>query len=239
MLAPATHSAAGSAAFRSSIRPPRPTPPSAVLSIDDQEDSLAQTMRLMGATMSYPRNSEIFGENEPADYLYKVVSGCVRTYKILSDGRRQIGGFYLAGEVFGLSFGDDHTLSAEAIADTKVLVIKRSALNTLAERNPAIGRALFAATGRELGRVQDRILLLIKTAQERVAGFLLEMAERVFTDNAVELPMSRQDIADYLGLTIETVSRTLTALEDSAAIEVPTSRHIVLRNRAALNRMTG
>jgi CRP-like cAMP-binding protein len=190
-------------------------------------------MHLMGATMAYPRNSEIFGENEPADYLYKVVSGSVRTYKILSDGRRQVGGFYLPGDIFGLEFADEHTLSAEAITDSKVLVVKRSALNALAGRDASVAQQLFALTGRELHRTQDRILLLIKNAQERVASFLLEMAERA-SGNVVELSMSRQDIADYLGLTIETVSRTLTALETAAAIEVSTSRRIVLRNRAAL-----
>jgi CRP/FNR family nitrogen fixation transcriptional regulator len=98
---------------------------------------------------------------------------------------------------------------------------------------------LFAVTGRELRRVQDRVLLLVKSAQERVAGFLLEMAERACAGNIVELPMSRQDIADYLGLTIETISRTLTGLENVAAIEVPTSRRIVLRNRSTLNRLKG
>ncbi len=85
--------------------------------------------------------------------------------------------------------------------------------------------------------MQDHILLLIKTAQERVATFVLEMADRIETSGEVELPMSRQDIADYLGLTIETVSRTLTQLENSAAIAVPSSRRIVLRNRAALTRL--
>ena len=82
-------------------------------------------------------------------------------------------------------------------------------------------------------------MLLVKSAQERVASFLLEMAERGLAGNAIELPMSRQDIADYLGLTIETISRTLTSLESCAAIEVPSSRRIVLRNRSALNRMNG
>ena len=206
---------------------------------DDAQTSLAQQMQLMGATMSYPRNAEIFGENEPADYLYKVISGGVRTYKILSDGRRQVGGFYLPGDIFGLEFSDEHTLSAEAITEAKVLVVKRSSLNALCSRNASIAQELFTLTGRELRRVQDRILLLIKSAQERVASFLLEMAERVSGNNAIELPMSRQDIADYLGLTIETVSRTLTSLETCAAIEVPTSRRIVLRNRSALNRMNG
>ena len=206
---------------------------------DDVATALDQQMSLMGATMSYPRNAEIFGENEPADYLYQVISGGVRTYKILSDGRRQVGGFYLPGDVFGLEFAAEHSLSAEAITDTKVLVVKRSALNAVSGRDASIARDLFVLTGRELRRVQDRVLLLVKSAQERVASFLLEMSARVSGNNAIELPMSRQDIADYLGLTIETVSRTLTSLETCAAIEVPTSRRIVLRNRSALNRMNG
>jgi CRP/FNR family transcriptional regulator, nitrogen fixation regulation protein len=214
----------------------RPVPNSALRSGVDA-GSLDQTMRLMGATMSYPRNSEIFGENEPADYLYKIVSGGVRTYKILSDGRRQIGGFYLPGDIFGLEFAEEHTLSAEAMTDTKLLIIKRSALNALASRDVAVARQLFALTGRELARAQDRIFLLIKSAQGRVASFLLEMAKRVSGGNTIELPMSRQDIADYLGLTIETVSRTLTSLETASTIEVATSRRIVLRNPTALNRM--
>ena len=198
-------------------------------------NSLSETMQLMGAMMAYPHNTEIFGENEPADYLYKVISGSVRTYKILSDGRRQVGGFYLPGDIFGLEFSDEHTLSAEAISDAKVLVVKSSALSALAARDPSVAQQLFALTGRELHRVQDRILLLIKNARERVASFLLEMAERASENNTIELPMSRQDIADYLGLTIETVSRTLSSLETASAIEVSaSSRRIVLRNRAAL-----
>ena len=210
-------------------------PANAVHSHAVNADSLSQSMHLMGATMSYPRDSEIFGENEPADYLYKVVSGSVRTYRILSDGRRQVGGFYLPGDIFGLEFAEEHTLSAEAVSDAKVLVVKRSALTTLAGRDPSVAQQLFALTGRELHRVQDRTLLLIKNARERVASFLLEMAERASENNTIELPMSRQDIADYLGLTIETVSRTLTSLEAASAIEVsPSSRRIVLRNRAAL-----
>jgi CRP-like cAMP-binding protein len=189
--------------------------------------------------MSYPRNVEIFGENEPAEYVYKVISGSVRTYKILSDGRRQICGFYLPGDCFGLQFSEEHTISAEAITDAKVLVVKRSTLTALADRDATVGRELFALTSRELRRAQEQVLLLVKSAQERVASFLVEMSERAAAGDAIELPMSRQDIADYLGLTIETVSRTLTSLEGCAAIELPTSRCIVLRNRSALNRMNG
>ena len=105
----------------------RPTPPAPHRDFNQGANPLAQSMKLMGATMSFPRNSEIYGENEPADYLYQVVSGSVRTYKILTDGRRQVGGFYVAGDIFGLEFADEHSFSAEAITDCKVLVIKRSA----------------------------------------------------------------------------------------------------------------
>jgi CRP-like cAMP-binding protein len=214
-------------------------PARAIHSQHDADGSLHHQIVLMGAIVSYRRDREIFGENEPADYLYKVVSGSVRTSKILSDGRRQIGDFYLPGDIFGLEFADSHALSAEAVTDAKVLVIKRSVLNALAARDASVAAQLFALTGRELRRAQERILLLIKSAQERVAAFLLEMSERSAHDNAIELPMSRRDIADYLGLTIETVSRTLTVLESAAAIEVTTARRIRLRNRIALNRLNG
>src|SRR5208283_3420705 len=137
-----TQTAIRSAVIRRPATPPRTAAPVSNQALDAAVDaeSLDQSMHLMGATLSYPRNAEIFGENEPADYLYKVVSGSVRTYKILSDGRRQVGGFYLPGDIFGLEFADEHTLSAEAIADTKVLVIKRSALNALATRDASIAR---------------------------------------------------------------------------------------------------
>jgi len=198
---------------------------------------LAGTFEMMGAPMSFGRNSEIYGEGEPADYVYKVVSGTVRTSKILADGRRQIGSFYLPSDVFGLEIGDDHSFSAEAITESRVLVVRRSALMGLANRDGDVARQMWTLAGRELARVQDHILLLVKTAQERVVGFLLEMADRTPEADAVELPMSRQDIADYLGLTIETVSRTLTMLESEGAIELPTSRCVMLRKRSALARL--
>ena len=199
--------------------------------------SFGGSIEMMGAPMPFARNAEIYGENEPAEYLYRVVSGAVRTYKVLNDGRRQIGFFYLPGDIFGLEVGDEHGTSAEAVADSKVLVIKRSALIALASRDNEVARQLWSMAANELQRAQNHIMLLIKTAQERVAGFLLEMAARKAGASEVELPMSRQDIADYLGLTIETVSRTLTQLENSGVIAVPTSRRIVLRSRGALNRL--
>jgi CRP/FNR family transcriptional regulator, nitrogen fixation regulation protein len=206
-------------------------------SVPTASRSFHSSIDLMGAPMPFGRNAEIYGENEPAEYVYKVISGTVRTYKVLNDGRRQIGAFYLSGDFFGLEIGEQHTFSAEAIVDCRVLVVKRSALVTLAARDNDVARQLWAMTAAELQHAQDHIMLLIKTAQERVAGFLLEMAKRSAGAAEVDLPMSRQDIADYLGLTIETVSRTLTQLEKGAAIAVPSSRHIVLRNRAVLSRL--
>ena len=194
-------------------------------------------IELMGTVMPFTRNAEIYGENEPAEYLYKVISGTVRTYKVLVDGRRQIGAFHGPGDVFGFETGDAHTFSAEAITDCKIAVVKRTALIAVAARDNEVARYMWALTAQELQRVQAHMLLLIKSAQERVATFLLEMAQRVPAGGTVELAMSRQDIADYLGLTIETVSRTLTLLERTAAIEVSTSRRIVLRNQSALHRL--
>lgn len=194
-------------------------------------------LEAMGSQMKFGPNAEIFGEGEPAEYVYKVVKGAVRTCKILSDGRRQIGGFCLPGDIFGLEIGKEHRFSAEAINAVTVMVVRRSAIVSLAERDCDAARELWSFTGRELKRAQEHMLLLVTSAQQRVASFLLEMAKRFAVTDAIELPMSRQDIADYLGLTIETVSRTMTQLVSEQAIGLPTSRRIVLRNARALRQL--
>lgn len=187
--------------------------------------------------MRFARNAEIYGEDEPAEYLYQVVSGVVRTYRTLDDGRRQIAAFYLPGDLFGLEAGDDHLSTAEAVCDSQVLIAKRSAVMARAEHQKDLARQLWTLTVRELQRVQQHSLALVKSAEERVAGFLLEMAGRNSASIAVELPMSRQDIADYLGLTIETVSRTFTQLVNTGTIALESSRRVQLRNRSALGRL--
>jgi CRP/FNR family transcriptional regulator, nitrogen fixation regulation protein len=204
---------------------------------DRNPNILAAFGEAMGATMRFSGNVEIYGAGEPAEYLYQVISGTIRTSRFLIDGRRQIGGFYLRGDIFGLDAGDEHAYSAEAVVDSRVAVIKRSAVIGLAARDAEIARQLWTLTWHELARAQDHMLLLVKSAHERVAGFLLEMASRSPGRDEIELPMLRQDIADYLGLTIETVSRTLTNLETEAAIALPSSRRIVMRNRTALGQM--
>ncbi len=220
------------AALKSSIN----TRPSAPVRTGPLPES---PLGLMGAPMRFARNIEIYGEDEPAEYLYQVVCGAVRTYRMLDNGRRQIGAFYLPGDVFGVEAGDVHLSSAEAVCDAQVLVVKRRAVMARAEHERDLAKQLWTLTVRELQRVQEHSLVLIKSAEERVAGFLLEMADRNSSAGAIELRMSRQDIADYLGLTIETVSRTFTQLVQSGTIALESSRRIVFRNRAALNRLNG
>ena len=199
---------------------------------------LDEAFRLIGAPVRFDRNTEIYGEEEPAEYFYQVVTGAVRTYKVLEDGRRQIGAFHLPGDVFGLEAAEQHRFSAEAIANSTIRVAKRSAVVAMAARDGELSAELWSRMAIDLRRAQEHMLLLgRKNAEERVASFLLDMAGRAAGNGTVELAMSRQDIADYLGLTIETVSRTFTHLESKAAIELPSSRRVNLRNRTALQRL--
>ncbi|PWR19637.1 helix-turn-helix domain-containing protein [Zavarzinia compransoris] len=192
----------------------------------------------LGQVMHFARGAEIFGQGEKADCLYKVVSGWVRTYRILRDGRRQVEGFHLAGEYFGIEAGGSHRASAEALGPAAVQVVRRTALNDLAARRGDVAATLFRLAIQGLERAHEHVAMLShKTACERVAGFLLDMAERADVRTGLELPMSRQDMADYLSLTIETVSRTLSQLQAEGLIEIPKSRNIILRNREALEEM--
>jgi CRP/FNR family nitrogen fixation transcriptional regulator len=202
-----------------------------------ESDGLADAIETTGTRRWFGRNAEIYGEQEPADYLYKVVSGTVRAYKVVVDGRRLVGAFYLPGDIFGLEAGERHVFSTEAVVDAEILVVKRDLVMSLAARDNRIVRDLWALTAGELARTQRHMLLLNKSAPERVASFLLEMAERIRSDDEIQLAMSRQDVADYLGLTSETISRMLTRLETASAIALPNCRRIVLRDRPVLRRM--
>jgi CRP-like cAMP-binding protein len=188
-----------------------------------------------GSIVSYPRRyAQIYREGEQVKYLYKVASGTVLTYKILESGRRQIAAFYVPGDVFGLEARGKHTLSAGAIADCKLLLVGRSELVAVAERDSDVASQLWTLTAAELRRVQDHIRLFGMPARERVAGFLVDLAQRLSFKDEVVLPMARQDIADYLGLTIETISRSFTQLDQLGAIEVRTSRRILILNYSSL-----
>jgi CRP/FNR family nitrogen fixation transcriptional regulator len=219
---------------------PLPSRTAAASNPKEAAGGLSQAFELHGAPVRFPRNTEVYGESEHAEYFYLVVSGAVRTYKVMQDGRRQIGAFYLPGDVFGLEAGEEHAFSAEAIVDSTVRVARRSTIVAMAARDGELAADLWTQTAGGFRSAQEHMLLLgRKNAEERVASFLLDMARRESAVEVVELPMSRQDIADYLGLTIETVSRTLTQLEDKEAIELPSSRRVRLRSRASLQRLNG
>lgn len=193
----------------------------------------------LGAVRSFSRDQEIFGEGDPASFFYKVTSGTVRTYKLLIDGRRQIDAFHLQGDIFGLEAGNEHRFAAEAIQDVKLRAFRRRGLGEMIETDPAAINGLLLAMAKSLERAQDHMLLLgRKCAREKIATFLLGISDRISNVKTIELPMSRTDIADHLGLTIETVSRTLTQLQRERVIEIPCGRRvIVLRNTSALRQM--
>ena len=171
---------------------------------------LVSQSKISSAECGYRKGNEIFGQAEPADYIYQVIEGAVRSHKLLSDGRRQIGAFHLPSDIFGLENGDFHRFTAEAIIDTIACVVKRQSLERVARADPAMVRSLLTMTTDNLQHVEKHILLLgRKNSQERVAAFLLEMHGRLAAADVMALPMSRRDIADYLGLTLETVSRML------------------------------
>ena len=204
----------------------------------DQFCALTGHAGLVASEFSYRKDEEIYGEDEPAEYVYQVIRGAVRTYKLLSDGRRQIGAFLLPGDVFGLETGATHRLAAEAIIDTTVRLVKRGSLEQAASVDVQVARKLWNMTAGELRHAEDHMLLLgRKNAMERVANFLLEMDRRLAVAGMMALPMCRRDIGDYLGLTLETVSRALSQLHGEGVLGFSGARQIVLRNRQRLRNM--
>jgi CRP/FNR family nitrogen fixation transcriptional regulator len=186
---------------------------------------------------TYKKGTEIYGEKEPAEYVYQVKIGAVRSYKLLSDGRRQIGAFHLVGDIFGLENGSEHRFTAEAIVDTTVRLIRRQSLELVAESDAMVARNLLSMTTNNLQHAEDHMLLLgRKTSLERVAAFLIEMDRRLTAAGVLALPMSRRDIADYLGLTLETVSRALSRLHELGILGFigNNQRQIVLLDRQQL-----
>ena len=187
----------------------------------------------------YQRGTEIFGEAEPVDYLYQIKSGAVRCYKLLADGRRQIMAFHLLGDIFGVENGPVHRFTAEAIVETTVCLTDRQNVVDGEEedgRAAAINNVLRLVTS-NLQHAETHMLLLgRKTAIEKVAAFLIEMDVRLSAAGVLSLPMSRRDVADYLGLTLETVSRALSQLRDRDVLTFigRSHRQIVLRDRAKL-----
>jgi CRP/FNR family nitrogen fixation transcriptional regulator len=208
--------------------------PQAALVVDEL------TANRSGGTVSFGPGEAIYEEGDPAICFYKVKSGAVRSYKVLIDGRRQITGFYFVDDFFGVEPGLEHRLSAEATRATRALayVHSGSERGLLLQLDDCLSREVALSAVNDLRRSHEHAVLLgRKTAIERVASFLLDTSDRMKSDR-FDLPISRLDIADYLGLTIETVSRIMAKLARDGIIAMQNDRRtIALRNRAALCRL--
>jgi len=193
----------------------------------------------LGAIAHFGRNHTIFAEGDPADKSYKVLAGAVRLSKMMSDGRRQIAEFALPGDFFGINWLDEHALSAEALNNVTVISYGRGRLDRLCDENRDVREEIFSNLRHDLWAAQNHLVVLGRqSALERVASFFVHLAarNRATDKSKIEIPMTRQDIADYLGLTIEAVCRMLTKLKGSGTIDIPDRHTILVRNMAALRR---
>ena len=195
-----------------------------------------------GSTVHRVSGETIFFEGETATHVYNLISGAVRLSKLLSDGRRQIAGFLFPGDFLGITMEDEHAFTAEAIIPSKFCQFSRARFDTFIDTHPHLERRLYAIAAHELAAARQQVVLLgRKTAAERVASFLLMLDARrspscrgAVPDDDITLPMSRSDIADYLGLRIETISRELSVLKASRLIRLTSVQSVRVVDRDRL-----
>lgn len=191
---------------------------------------------LQRGPVHFRRNNVIACEGEAADYIFLVVSGVVRSCKTFQNGTRSVVAFYLPGDLFGWS-DQNYSLSMEAATDAMVLFLKRKSLASVAARERTVANFLLDFATIELRRAQDHGLLMTRSAKCRVATFLTHLSKRLGKAGSINLPMSHQDIADHLGLTIETLSRAITELERSRLIARASPRSLVVRDAHSLSHL--
>lgn len=189
-----------------------------LLAVEDSFDSL-------GTPVACESKQSLFWEGDSAEDIYKVVRGVVCLYKLLPDGRRQVARFCCAGDLLGLGQKAAYQYTADTVTPVALVRVRRAELDAELEKNTSLRNELLAAVSDELRAAQDQLLLLgRKSAIERVASFIASMAERTLPqgDNAqiVDLPMTRVDIADYLGLTHETVCRAFSQLKAQGVLNI-------------------
>ncbi len=204
-------------------------------------DELAR-LAAIATNVSLVHNQTIVEEGEPADYLFNLTKGAVKLYKLLPDGRRQITGFLFEGDFLGIALNEKYAYSAEAVNDVTLCRFPRRKLEALLDEFPKLEKRLLGVASNELVQAQDQMLLLgRKTAREKVVSFLLLLsrraADRGLDSRTVYVPMSRSDIADYLGLTTETVSRTFTNLKRDGHIGLKAGGHVELLDMDALEEL--
>jgi CRP/FNR family transcriptional regulator len=179
----------------------------------------------LGRHIHFASGETVFAQEDMTAWFYNLIEGVMRLYKLLPDGRRQIVGFALPGDFLGMSAPGRHGFSADAIGPVTVCRFGRAAFDQFAEDKPHMLRGINELTIRELNQARDHMVLLgRRSAEEKVATFLIGWRDRLSQlggpSATVPLPMTRLDIADYLGLTIETVSRTFTRLERVGVLDI-------------------
>ena len=200
---------------------------------------LSEPLKSAGSVIEVVEGREICAEGQGDGTFYKVLSGVVRICRFLTDGRRQIEAFHVAGEMFGLELGDERVMSAEAVTDCRLIAYRRRGVEQQARTDHTISQQLFQYAMESLSHAQAHSLLLSRRgAAEKVAAFLLNWIEKAAGDDTLHLPMSRQDIADYLGLTIELVSRSMSQFERDKTIALSGARHVRILNQTALEDTT-
>ena len=217
--------------------PVRPLSICSGLSIDELSD-----LKKIVTNIVVNAGAPIFDEGEAATYRYNLTSGCVRIYRLLGDGRRQIFGFLFPGDFLGLAKADEYAYGAEAVVESQLCRFSQRDLEDLISRYPAMERRLLGATSHELAVAQDQMILLgRKSAEEKVVTMLLVFSKRAqqrgVSENPVFLPMTRADLGDYLGLTTETVSRTITQLKTKGLIRLESDKHVRLMDMEELGEM--
>jgi CRP/FNR family nitrogen fixation transcriptional regulator len=241
MLAPSSHATGAPVPFSRPSMPISAAPARPVGTTDIGSSSTAghvlDSLAPAAAAVQADRGAEIIAQGGDAEYWFQVVRGCVRTVRLLEDGRRQVGEFLLPGDVFGWETLGEHEFSAEAVTPVTLRRFRLGAIEERADTDRIFAHRLRRYIADQVRVTRGRLVLLGRlTAAERIASFLLEMSERLHCPGKVviELPMCRTDMADYLCLTIETVSRGLTELRRHGAIAVERTR-IVIHDRHALS----
>ncbi len=188
-----------------------------------------------------PRQSHVFFQDDPNAGVYRIVSGLVTVYRLMSDGRRQVQAFAGPGDVLGLGAGAVYDLSAEAVTDLDLRFFPRTAFDAAMRCDAGFRAHIFELFRAMLGDAREQAVLLGRmSARERTAHFLTELYARQGTGaGPVDIPMRRGDIADYLGLTLETVSRMIHALKQAGVIDLPRPQLFVVRDLPALRRIAG
>jgi len=198
-------------------------------------------LEAVGSVVDFVRNETIFNEGEEITASYKVVSGVVRLCRVTEDGRRQIAGFRVPGDMIGMEWTGSYEMTAEAVRDAVMIRYSRPRLDRLSQERASVRDHVLAHLRQDIRAAQEHLIMLnCQSATERVTSFLLQLARRAKAHDGddIDMQLGRQDIADYLGLTLETVSRTFSDLKARGIIASPTRRHVVIRSIAKLRACT-